>query len=165
MATRRTREFLDGNGVKYVLIHHSPAYTAQEVAASAHIPGRDLAKAVMVTIDGRLAIAVVPASRLVDMDLLRSAAGAQYAALADEADFADRFDGCQLGAMPPFGNLFGMETFVDTDLAKEEYVAFNAGSHTDVIAMRFNDFRRLANPKLAHITPAGVPRDLQPSST
>ena len=151
MATRRTREFLDGNGVKYVLIHHSPAYTAQEVAASAHIPGRDLAKSVMVTIDGQLAIAVVPASRLVDIDLLRSAADAQHAALADEADFADRFEGCQLGAMPPFGNLFGMETFVEKDLAREEYVAFNAGSHTDVIAMRFADFRRLVHPKLAHI--------------
>src|SRR5688500_16753947 len=110
MATRRTREFLDGNKVKYAVISHSPAYTAQEVAASAHIPGKDLAKTVIVTIDGRLAMAVVPASREVDMVLLRSAADARRAGLAEEAEFADRFEGCQLGAMPPFGNLFGIET-------------------------------------------------------
>ena len=164
MATRRTREFLDGNGVKYVIISHSRAYTAQEVAASAHVPGGDLAKVVVVTVDGRLALAVVPASRQVDMGLLRSAAEAQYAALADESDFADRFEGCQLGAMPPFGNLFGMETFVDKDLATEEYIAFNAGTHTDVIAMRFTDFRRLAHPKLTRISMAAVPAGLEPSS-
>lgn len=161
MATRRTKEFLDGNRVKYVMIAHSPAYSAQEVAASAHVPGKDLAKTVIVKIDGQLAMAVVPADRQVEMSLLREAAGAQYAELADEADFATRFEGCQLGAMPPFGNLFGMETFVDKGLAKEEFIAFNAGSHTDVIAMQFNDFRRLAHPKLAPVSMAVVPDDAQ----
>lgn len=159
MATRRTREFLDGNKVRYALITHSPAFTAQEVAASAHIPGKDLAKTVIVLIDGELAMAVVPASRAVDTALLRSAADAQFVEIADEVDFAGRFEGCQLGAMPPFGNLFGMETFVDRELAKEEYIAFNAGSHTDVIAMRFADFRRLAHPRLALIAAEAAPAD------
>jgi Ala-tRNA(Pro) deacylase len=161
MATRRTREFLDGNRIQYAVISHSPAYTAQEVAASAHIPGRDVAKVVIVTVDGRLAMAVVPASRQVEMGLLRLAASAGYTALADESDFAGRFEGCQLGAMPPFGNLFGMETFVERDLAREQYIAFNAGSHTDVIAMRFADFRRLAHPVLARISTEAAPADLQ----
>ena len=151
MATRRIREFLDGNKVKYVVICHSPAYTAAEVAASAHIPGRDLAKTVIVDIDGTLAMAVVPASREVDMAVLRAAAGASRVGLAEEADFAHRFEGCKLGAMPPFGNVFGMDTYVDRDLAKEEYIAFNAGTHTDLIAMKFNDYRRVAHPKLARI--------------
>jgi Ala-tRNA(Pro) deacylase len=152
MSTRRIREFLDGNQVKYAVISHSPAFTAQEVAASAHIPGRDLAKTVVVNIGGRLALAVVPASRMVDMDQLRTASGAEYTALADESDFARRFEGCQVGTAPPFGVLFGMETYVEKDLAKEEMIAFNAGTHSEVVAMRFADFRRLVHPKLAHIS-------------
>jgi len=161
MATRRTKEFLDGNHAKYVIITHSPAYTAQEVAASTHIPGRRLAKTVVVKIDGKLAIAVVPAHREVDMSALRAAAGAHYAELADKSEFAERFEGCQLGTMPPFGNLFGLDTYVDRALAHEEAIAFNAGSHTDVIVMNFNDFRRLAHPRLADIStvvaePAGA---------
>ena len=156
MATRRIREFLDGNKVKYAMISHSPAFTAAEVAASAHIPGRDVAKTVIVNVDGALAMAVVSANREVDMLALRAAAGASFAGLADEAEFATRFEGCQLGAMPPFGNLFGMDTYVDRDLAKEEYIAFNAGTHTDVIAMKFGDYRRVAHPKVVRIgtTPA-----------
>ena len=151
MATRRTREFLDGNNVRYVMIHHSPAYTAPEVAASVHVPGRQLAKTVIVWIDGRIAMAVVPATRDVDFDLLRLAAGARDCRLAEEAEFADRFEGCQLGAVPPFGNLFGMETHVARALTDQPYVAFNAGTHTDVIVMEFEDYRRLVRPKLAEI--------------
>ena len=158
MATRRIQEFLDGNKVKYAVISHSPAYTAAEVAASAHIPGKDLAKTVIVDIDGTLAMAVVPASREVDMAALRAAAGASRVGLAEEADFAHRFEGCKLGAMPPFGNVFGMDTYVDRDLAKEEWIAFNAGTHTDLIALKFSDYRRVAHPKLARIgtTPAST---------
>lgn len=154
MATRRIREFLDGGDAEYVIISHSPAYTAQEVAESAHIPGRDVAKTVVVEIDGRLALAVVPATRHVDLYRLCAAAGAEEVRLADESDFADRFEGCQLGAVPPFGNLFGMETYVDRSLARERYIAFSAGSHTELIATRFGDYRRLARPKLVQIAAA-----------
>jgi Ala-tRNA(Pro) deacylase len=160
MSTRRTREFLDGSKVNYVVISHSAAFTAQEVAASAHIPGREIAKTVIVMIDGELAMAVVPANREVEMGMLRSAAGAQYVELADERDFAQRFEGCQLGAMPALGILFGMETYVDKQLAKEEYIAFNAGTHSEVTAMRFADYRRVAHPKLARISTAAVGSDL-----
>ena len=157
MATRRIREFLDGQKVKYAVITHSPAYTAQEVAASAHIPGKALAKTVIVDIDGSLAMVVVPASREVDLGSLRTAAGARLVGLADKAEFATRFEGCQLGAMPPFGNLFGMDTYMDRNLAKEEHIAFTAGTHTDVIEMRFSDYRRLAHPKLIQIAMAPTP--------
>jgi len=152
MATRRTIEFLDGQKAKYAVIHHSPAYTAQEVAASSHVPGKSMAKTVVVNIDGRIALAVVPANREIDMALLRYAADAGSAALADRSEFARRFEGCKMGLMPPLGVLFGMDTYVDNVLAKEEYIAFNSGSETDVITMAFNDYRRIAHPKLAHIS-------------
>jgi Ala-tRNA(Pro) deacylase len=105
MPVEKLREFLDRNRIKYVVISHSPAHTAQEIAASAHIPGRNMAKTVIVKLDGRLAMAVLPASELVDLELLADAAFAQRAELADEEEFEDRFPDCQLGAMPPFGNL------------------------------------------------------------
>src|SRR5512134_2361433 len=102
MPIESLRAFLDRNRIKYVLVTHSPAHTAQEIAASAHIPGRAMAKTVIVKLDGRLAMAVLPASEMVDLELLADAAFAQKAELADEAEFADRFPDCQLGAMPPF---------------------------------------------------------------
>jgi len=151
MATRRIREFLDGNGAKYVILSHSPAYTSQEVAASAHVPGKAMAKTVIVKLDGRLAMAVVPASREVEISLLRETTGAHFAELADESEFADRFEGCQLGTMPPLGNLFGMSTYMDQSLAKAEYIAFNAGTHTELVLMKFVDYRRIAHPKLGRI--------------
>src|SRR5438045_4118433 len=106
MATRRIREFLDGNNVRYVMIHHSPAFTASEVAASAHVPGKQLAKAVIVKIDGELAIAVVSATRDVDFELLRLEAQARDVRIAEKSEFAERFEGCQIGTVPPFGDLF-----------------------------------------------------------
>lgn len=152
MATRRTREFLDGNFVKYVTIQHSPAHTAQEIAASAHVPGGTFAKTLVVKIDGQLTLAVVPAPRMLDTELLRAAADAQFVEIADVVDFADRFEGCKLGMMPPFGNLFGMTTWCDSALAKRRFIAFNAGSHTDVVLVRFTDYRRLARPRIAKLS-------------
>lgn len=156
MATRRIQEFLDGNEVRYVLISHSPAYTASQVAESVHIPGRSLAKVVIVVIDGHRAMAVVPATREVDMSRLQAVTGSVDVRLADEAEFAHRFEGCQVGAAPPFGNLFGMATYVEASLAREPHIAFNAGTHTDVIVMEFADFCRLAKPILAQIDMAPV---------
>lgn len=151
MATQRICEFLDGNHTPYVRVIHSPAYTAQEVAASMHLPGRYMAKTVIVKIDGRLAMVVVPAPKNVDLELLRHEAGTKHIVLADEAEFVDRFRGCQLGTAPPFGNLFGMETFVDHEVAKQDHIVFNAGTHTDAISMRFADYRRLAHPHLLRV--------------
>jgi Ala-tRNA(Pro) deacylase len=146
MATRRIREFLDGSGVRYISISHSLAYTAQEIAESVHVPGDEMAKTVIVWIDNRLVMAVVPATKDVSVELLRRETGSQHVHLADEADFADRFLGCQLGTVPPFGILFGMETYIDRCMSRQEHIAFNAGTHTDVIVMRSDDYQRLATP-------------------
>ncbi len=151
MPVKKLREFLDGEKVKYVTIRHSPAYTAQEIAASAHVRGKDLAKTVMVTLDGKMAMAVVPASRKVGFDLLREAAGANSVQLASEQAFRDMFPGCEVGAMPPFGNLYGMDVYVSKLLAEDEEIAFNAGSHTELIRLAYQDFQRLVKPKTAKI--------------
>ncbi len=120
---------------------------AQEAAESTHIPGQYMAKTVIVWIDGRLAMAVVPATKVVDLALLRHAQNAAYVRLAKETDFKDRFVGCQLGTVPPFGKLFGVETMYDPALARNEYIAFPAGTHTDVIVMRFADYELLVSPE------------------
>ncbi len=112
MPARKLKEFLDSHNIKYVTISHSPSYSAQEIAASAHIPGKELAKTVMVKINGKMAMAVLPASYKVEFDLLKEVASASKVELASEQEFKDMFPDCEIGAMPPFGNLYGMEVFV-----------------------------------------------------
>lgn len=152
MPLKKLKEFLDSHNVKYVTIDHSPAYTAQEIAQSAHIRGKDLAKTVMVKMDGKMAMAVLPASQKVNLALLKQAAGAKVVELARESEFADRFPGCDPGAMPPFGNLYGMEVFVADALAADEDIAFNAGSHTELIKTADKDFERLVLPKVVKLS-------------
>lgn len=148
MPVRQMKEFLDKQGIKYVSISHSTAYTAQEIAASAHIRGKELAKTVIVKIDGKMAMAVLPASYMVGLDLLQKAAGASRVEIAAEHEFKDKFPGCQIGAMPPFGNLYGMEVFVEEDLSQDEEIAFNAGSHTELVKLKYNDFAKLVQPRV-----------------
>lgn len=148
MPVTKLREFLDNNHVKYVTIAHSPAYTASEIAQSAHIPGKEMAKTVIVKIGGKMAMAVLPASYRVDLGRLKKATGANDIDLATEQDFKDTFPGCEVGAMPPFGNLYGMEVFTAASLAEDENIAFNAGSHTELVQMSYKDFERLAKPKV-----------------
>ena len=149
MPVKKLTEFLDGQKVKYVTTSHSAAYTAQEIAATAHISGYELAKAVIVKLDKGVAMAVVPASYKVDLDRLKNAAGAKKVSLASEQEFRGMFPECELGAMPPFGNLYGVDVFVDESLTKDEQIAFNAGSHTELIRMSYQDFERLAKPRVA----------------
>ena len=148
MPVDKLKNYLDENDVKYVTIRHSPAFTAQEIAASAHVPGRELAKSVMVTVDGRMAMAVVPASHHVELELLAATAGAAKVELASEDEFARLFPDCEVGAMPPFGNLYGLETFVADRLAEDDEIAFNAGNHTELIRLAYKDFERLVEPKV-----------------
>jgi Ala-tRNA(Pro) deacylase len=148
MFARRLTEYLDQQGVGYEKIEHALAYTAQGVAASLHVPGRELAKSIVVKLDGEYAVAVLPAHRRVDLDALRRLTGARSAVLASEAEFAQLFPGCELGAMPPFGNLYGLPVWVDEDLTKDRTIVFNAGSHREAIRMPFSEFVRLAAPKI-----------------
>jgi Ala-tRNA(Pro) deacylase len=149
MLAQKLKEFLDGSRIKYVTITHSLAYTAQEIAASAHVAGKELAKTVIVKIDDKMAMAVLPASYKVSFDLLKKAAGASKVELANEQEFRDMFPELELGAMPPFGNLYGMKVFVDESLSQDDEIAFNAGSHTELIKLAYRDFERLVTPKVA----------------
>jgi Ala-tRNA(Pro) deacylase len=155
MPVQRLKEFLDDNDVRYVRIQHSPAFTAQEIAASAHIPGKELAKTVMVKIDGKMAMAVLPASYKVDMEKLKAATGAGSVELAGEQEFKDMFPACEIGAMPPFGNLYGMEVYAAEVLTEDEEIAFNAGSHTELIRLAYADFERLVQPKVTKLSRSG----------
>jgi Ala-tRNA(Pro) deacylase len=148
MPIRQLKQLLDDRGVKYVTVRHSPAYTAQEVAASTHISGYEIAKTVIVKIDGRIAMAVIPAPLHVDLRQLKELIGADDLTLASESEFRMLFPECEAGAMPPFGPLYGMDTYVAARLADDEYIAFNAGTHTELIRMRYRDFERLADPKV-----------------
>ena len=147
MPSKKLKSFLDENKIKYVSIQHSSAYTAQEIAAIAHIPGKDLAKTVIIKIDGKMAMAVLPASYKVSFDNLKDALGVREIRLAYEQEFMDKFPDCEVGAMPPFGNIYGMEVFVAESLAEDEEIAFNACSHTELIKMSFSDFEKLVKPK------------------
>jgi Ala-tRNA(Pro) deacylase len=149
MPVETLKKFLDQNHVKYVTIRHSIAYTAQEVAHSAHLPGDQLAKTVIARMDGALAMAVLRAPDKVDLDLLRAAAGAGEAVLADESEFKSRFPKVDPGAMPPFGNLYEMKVYVDEPLTRNERIAFNAGSHSELVQLAYDDFARLVAPIVA----------------
>lgn len=146
MPATKLKQFLDEKGVKYVSIKHSRAYTAQEIAASLHVPGQELAKTVLVKLDGRMAMVVLPASYKVDFDRLKECTGASTVELASEDEFRETFPDCELGAMPPFGNLYGLPVFVDETLTTEPEIVFNACSHTEVIRMGFEDYKNLVNP-------------------
>lgn len=146
MPAAKVREFLDSHRIRYVSVQHSPAFTAAEVAESAHVSGRDFAKTVIVVIEDEMVMVVLPASRRVLLNDLREMLDSTHLRLATEAEFRDRFPDCELGAMPPFGNLYNMRVFVSGLLAEEKEIAFNAGSHTEVIKMSYSDFDRLVKP-------------------
>ena len=149
--TRLTNLLCDEN-IDYVTIPHSIAYTAQETAASAHIPGLEFAKTVIVKIDGKLAMAVLPAQFKIHLGLLKQETGASKVELASENDFRGFFPGCDTGAMPPFGKLYGMDVYVEDSLLDDEEIAFNAGSHTEVIKISYKDFMSLVEPKIARFS-------------
>jgi len=152
MPVKQLKEFLDREKIKYVSIVHSTAYTAQEVAASAHITGKELAKVVIVELDHRMAMAVLPANRKIVLQDLREVTGSEEVKFASEEEFKKRFPDCETGAMPPFGNLYGMDVYLAEELMHHEEIAFNAGSHTEVIKMAYKDFDRLVRPRVMSFT-------------
>jgi Ala-tRNA(Pro) deacylase len=141
--------YLRENKVPFQVQHHAVAYTAQEVAAAEHIPGRILAKVVVLLGDGKLSMLVLPAPARVDVEKAAAVLGVKEARLAHEDEFADRFPGCEVGAMPPFGNLYDIPVYVDKSLSEDETIVFEAGTHTDTISMKYADFERLAKPTVA----------------
>lgn len=145
---RRLKDYLDENKIKYVKITHSSAYTAQEIAASVHIPGKELAKTVIIRVKDGFAMAVLPASRKINFDRLKNVVGNNEIRLAQEGEFKDLFPDCEVGAMPPFGNLYDLPVYVAAALTEDKDIAFNAGTHTDVIKISYSDFEKLVKPAI-----------------
>ncbi|HUP20787.1 MAG TPA: YbaK/EbsC family protein [Gemmatimonadota bacterium] len=148
----RVRELLDENGVEYEHIPHDPAYTAQEVAQQVHRPGREVAKVVILTDGDTNVMAVLPATRKIDLERIRHAAGSAELRLAEESEFEALFPNVETGAMAPFGNLYGITVFVDQSLREDEEITFNAGTHVDAIRMSYSDFERLVQPVAAEFS-------------
>ena len=142
----RLKSFLDENHVRYTLMTHSPAYTAQAAAATLHVPGKELAKTVVMSAGDTNVLAVLPASFHVDLKKLGELVG-RPVRLATEAEFISLFPDCELGAMPPLGSLYKLPVYVDESLTADEEIVFNAGTHRDAIRMRFADFESVAKAK------------------
>ena len=151
MLTRSVRNYLESRHAHYTTISHQPAFTAQEVAAATHIPGRMMAKTVMVKLDGEMAMVVLPADRKIDLARLRHATRAHFVRLASEAEFVAMFPGCEVGAMPPLGELYGLEVIVARELAADDEIAFNGGTFTEVVKLPYAEFVRLTRPRVADI--------------
>ncbi len=142
----RLQKYLRENGVEFQHMTHPQAFTAQEVAAAQHVPGDSLAKVVMAFAGDEMVMLVLPATYKINFARLRSALGVEDARLAREADFADIFPDCEIGAMPPFGNLYDVPVYVDRALANIEAIVFDAGTHTDTLKVRYADWERLVKP-------------------
>ncbi|MFQ5723994.1 MAG: aminoacyl-tRNA deacylase [Terriglobia bacterium] len=149
MISARLKKFLDDNGVGYDVMQHDPAFTAQQLAAKMHIPGHEFVKVVVVKLDGRFALAALPAPRLVNFKELARSAGAKKCKLASEEEFKQLFPDCEVGAMSPFGNLYSLPTYVEEEVSRNENIVINAGGHADSIRVRYADFERLARPRVA----------------
>lgn len=147
MPNKALKEFLDNHHVKYMSINHSPGYTAQEIAAAAHISGKQMAKTVIVKIGNQFAMVVLPASEHVNFTVLKEFAG-KNVDLAKESDFKGKFPECEVGAMPPFGNLYGMPVYVSNHLGDFDQIVFNGGTHSELIKLAYRDFERLVHPEV-----------------
>ena len=152
MPVKRLKEFLDSHKVHYETLTHPATYTSQRTAESVHIRAKELAKTVMVKIDGKMAMAVLPASHRVDLEILQKATGAKQVELAEEQEFENLFPGCEVGAMPPFGNLYEMEVFSSPQLAEDEEIAFNTGMHTELIRLSYADYAQLVSPAIVRLS-------------
>ena len=148
MPTQQLKEFLDRQQIAYTSVRHQAASTTQRIAAVAHVSGDALAKTVMITIDGAMAMAVLPAPQHLDIEKLRQAVAAQKIDLATEMAFVNRFPDCEAGAMPPFGNLYGMKVFLDKSLSLHNEIWFNAGTHSELLKMAIADFIGLIQPEI-----------------
>ena len=144
----KLQEYLDRNSVRYQVLTHSEAYTAQEIAELQHVPGRQMAKVVMLKSGDRPFMAVLPAAERISFARLREVVGEQVA-METESEFSALFPGCETGAEPPFGNLFGLDVWADASLAKNDEIVFNAGTHRQTVRMQYADFERLVKPRVA----------------
>ena len=151
----RLEDYLRENGAPFEVQHHPRAITAQEVAATEHVPGQMLAKVVMVLADGEMRMLTLPAPYQVDLEKMGMLLGADEARLAEEEEFEGAFPDCEVGTMPPFGNLYDLPVYVEEALAEDETIFFRAGTHTDTMSVRYADFEQLVEPTVAEIAHHG----------
>lgn len=149
---KRLKAVLDEAKIPYEVYNHALAYTAQEIAAKQHFSGNEMAKVVMLEVDDQLIMAVVRGNDKIDLKEVRDSLGARHVRLATEDEFVARFPECEMGAMPPFGNLFGLKVYVDPELARDEYIYFNAGNHVQTVHMKYEDFARMVQPETKRLT-------------
>ncbi len=150
MPCKRLKDYLDNNHVSYSTIPHPLAFTAQKTAHVAHVSGKEMVKTIMVRINGELKMAALPASQMVNLRFLKNLFSTEDVELARESDFANMFPDCEIGAMPPFGNLYGVEEIISEELTRDPEIVFNAGSHTELIKMRYKDFEKLVKPRIVN---------------
>jgi Ala-tRNA(Pro) deacylase len=151
---RRLKELFDDAKVSYEVYNHPLAYTAQEIAARQHFSGKEMAKVVMIEVDDRLIMGVIPGSQKINLNTVKASLGAKQVRLATEDEFISRFPECEIGAMPPFGHLFGLPVFVDPALEKDDVIYFNAGNHVQTVRLSYKDFARLVKPQIARLVEA-----------
>jgi Ala-tRNA(Pro) deacylase len=151
MILTKLKEMLDAAKVPYEIYNHPLAYTSQEVAAKQHVPGDEVAKVVMLDVDGTLVMGVIAGDHKISLDAARSSLGASRVRLATEDEFTSRFPGCEIGALPPFGNLFGIQVIVDPALGKDKNIYFNAGNHVQTVRLAYDDFAALAKPRISRL--------------
>lgn len=148
MPCQKLLDYLDAHHIHYTRLSHPASFTAQKTAHLAHVSGKEMAKTIIVKINGDLKMAVLPANQMLNIRLLKNLYSTEDVELARESEFAELFSDCELGAMPPFGNLYGVEEFVSEELTRDDEIAFNAGTHTEVIKMKYHDFEKLVKPKI-----------------
>ena len=145
---KKLRDYLEQNQVSYELGYHVRVYTAQEIAAAQHVPGKEMAKVVMVKVNGKNVMLVLPASYRVEMKKLKGVLNSRKVAMVKEEEFQELFPDCEIGAMPPFGNLYNLEVWVDQVLTEDEFIVFQAGNHVETLRIKYSNYARLVNPKV-----------------
>ena len=147
MPIQRLKRFLDKNQVEYRVIAHPVSYTSQDTVKAAHESGKEFAKTVMLKVDGRMVMAVLPSNHKVNLEHFKQVMNAKSVKLATEEEFKNLFVDCEIGAMPPFGELYDMDVVIANSLAENDMISFNAGTHREMIKMSYKDFDRLVNPR------------------
>jgi len=145
---KKLKEYLEKNRVRHEVGYHERVYTSQEVAAAMHVPGKELAKVVIVKADGKMLMLVLPASYRAETKKLKKVLQCKKLQIAKERDFEELFPDCEVGAMPPFGNLYHLEVWVDQVLTEDEMIVFRAGSHVETLKIKYSDYSRLVNPRV-----------------
>ena len=148
MKGQKVIDFLRNNNIHFDIIKHPTAFTAQGIAHAAHISGKMLAKTVIVNVDGKFKMLVMPANKRINIDALKGLLWAKNVRLATEDEFREIFTDCEIGGMPPFGNLYGLDTYIASELTRDEEIAFNAGSHSQLCKITYSDYAKLAHPKV-----------------